>query len=350
MSGLAMAVLLACAAVAGAGPARGPEVWLFPAPWPGNGRGLRQMVAREDEWPRARSLADGIGYWPWLLDAWSSDDDLRAFFAAVKRWDLRLGLEVPVVKAPAWGGDARPLDARRAFEQWRAQWERFRRCGMGRVDAFSFDEPVYAARHVIPAQEPPGALPDAPDRPTAATPARERIAYAARETAAFVQTLRKEHPRARVGDIEPYPALTLAEIQEAVDAIQRECRRRGVRGLDFVRIDPDWSLMGAGGQGSWVEMKRLETWCRQRNLSFSIIVWAAQNPRLPEERRADNGTWLAGLLAQGEAMRRAGVRPDQIVIESWLHVPDEAVPESLPGTFTHSVVEYARAFGLRPRR
>ncbi len=322
-----------------------PEVWLIPPPWPGNGQCLRELVLRGDEWKAARSQVRGIGTYAWLLNVHHSDDDLRAMFARLREWKLGFGLEVPVLKAKDWGMPE-PLQAQSAFDQLAGFTTRFRSLGMKDVTWFAFDEPVYAARYAIPASG--AAVPAAPaielfGRVKMDPDAAHRIAYAVAETATFIVQMRKSHPGARLGDIEPYPALNPDEIETAVNAIQKSCAERGVKGLEFLRLDVDWDLMEQKAFGSWAEVNQIAAMCRARGIAFHMIFWSANQPRLVKTG-ADPMHWRDGILHQAQAYRAANGSPDSLIIESWLHTPEHAVPETNAETFTASVLEFLKAF------
>jgi len=346
-----MKLLLPCllalsgAAHAAATPALTPEVWLIPPPWPGNGQCLRELVQRGDEWKTARSKARGIGIYAWLLNVHHSDDDLRAMFARLGEWKLGFGLEVPVVKAKNWGMPE-PLQAQSAFDQLAGFTARFRSLGMGEVTWFAFDEPVYAARYAIPASG--AAVPSAPaielfGRVKMDPDAAHRIAYAAAETASFIAQMRKAHPGAQMGDIEPYPALNPDEIETAVSAIQKSCAERGIKGLDFFRLDVDWDLMEQKTFGSWSEVNQIAARCRERGIAFHMIFWSANQPRLIKAG-ANPMHWRDGILHQAQAYRAANGTPDALIIESWLHTPEHAVPETNAETFTASLLDFLKAY------
>jgi hypothetical protein len=303
----------------------------MPPPWPGNGQCLREMLDREGEWRQTRRSIHGIGYWPWLLNQHFNDDEIQTLFAKLKTWELQLGLEVPVLKAAKWGGDGQPLQAKGAFAQLQRFAARFKALGMEKVAWFAFDEPLYAARHVIPSN----------------TEIPERLAHGVAETTAFIAMLRRAYPGARLGDIEPYPALTFDEITGAVEGVQKICAQQGVNGLNFLRLDVDWDRMERKNEGSWAEVKRVEDWCHSRGMDFSLIYWSANQPRLDREGQATPDVWRTGMLLQGRAYAQAGGMPDQVVIESWLHVPRRAVPETNPDTFTGSVLEFLRTYPAR---
>ena len=55
----------------------------------------------------------------------------------------------------------------------------------------------------------------------------------------------------------------------------------------------------------------------------------------------------SGVLRQAAEYGVVGGRPDEIVLESWLHVPQHAVPESDPSTFTASVLALGESLHLR---
>jgi hypothetical protein len=322
-----------------------PEVWLIPPPWPGNGQCLRELVQRGDEWKTARRQVRGIGTYAWLLNVHHSDDDLRALFSRLTEWNLGFGLEVPVVKAKNWGMPE-PLQAQSALDQLAGFTARFQSLGMREVAWFAFDEPVYAARYAIPASG--AAVPSAPaielfGRVKMDPDAAHRIAYAAAETASFIAQMRKAHPRARLGDIEPYPALNPDEIETAVNAIQKSCAVHGVKGLDFLRLDVDWDLMEQKTFGSWTEVNQIAARCRARGIAFHMIFWSANQPRLVKAT-TNPMHWRDGILHQAQAYRAASGNPDALIIESWLHTPEHAVPETNAETFTASVLEFLKAF------
>lgn len=319
------------------------EVWLVPPPWPGNGECLRELVRRGDEWKTVRRQVRGIGTYAWLLNVHHSDDDLRALFAKIEEWKLGFGLEVPVVKAKNWGMPE-PLQSQPAFGQLQGFIARFRSLGMKEVTWFAFDEPVYGARYAIPASG--AAVPSAPAIERIGTVSRDpdaahRIAYAAAETVSFMAMMRKAHPGARLGDIEPYPALNSDEIETAIHAIQKGCAEQGVRGLDFFRLDVDWDLMEQKGFGSWGEVNQIAALCRARGIIFSMIFWAANQPRLVKTNPSPM-LWREGMMQQARVYREAGGQLDEIVIESWLHTPEHSVPETSAETFTAAALEFLR--------
>ena len=201
----------------------GPEAWILPPPWPGKGRCLFEMVRREAEWSQTRRLVRGIGYWPLLLNNGHSDNEIRELFVKLKAWRLGFALEVPVLKGDHWCGDSLPLQAKGAFDLLQQYAKRFRSLGMGELDWISFDEPIYAARHIVPMPSDNSEL-AAPESVALAIkdPAvTRRLYYGIAQTVSFIAMLRQAYPGSRLGDVEPYPALKYDEIVGAVEGIQK---------------------------------------------------------------------------------------------------------------------------------
>ncbi len=315
------------AAQAAATPPNRPEIVVMPPPWTGNGRCLRDMLRCENEWSKLRGSIQSIGYWPWLLNVHFNDDQIRELFSQLKRWNLKIGFEVPVLKAANWGGDSLPLQSRQAFEQLQRFTARFKKLGMEEVSWFSFDEPLYAARHVISSQSTP----------------EQRLALGISETAQFIAMTRQAYPASRVGDIEPFPALTFDEISSSIRGVQEKCAAQQVRGLDFLRLDVDWDRMERNREGSWADVMRIESFCRANGIAFGLIYWSADQPRLAAAGQSSDRLWRSGIMRQWREYAAAGGSPDQIILESWLHVPERAVPESDPDTFTGAALEFLRS-------
>jgi hypothetical protein len=294
-----------------------PEVWMMPPNAPDNGRCLRELFTRPDEWKETRSQVNVLGYAGQMLDKQFTDDELRAWLPQVEKWGLKLGLEVGAVKP--WG-----TTGQKVFERQRGMWDRFQSLG-GKIYALAMDEPLCCVRKDL----------KKPDE------------YAVEETAQFIALVRKNYPDVRIGDIEPYPFLQAAELIAFIDALQARLKAMGVRGLDFFRLDVDWNHFTNGNRiypGNWPDVKKLELACRQRKLPFSLIYWAADYPHMKRLGIADDSTWYVGVMRQGYDYLFVGGAPDQVVIESWVGAPSRAVPETGEWTFTRSVRDFVGKF------
>ena len=296
-----------------------PTVWMHPPSHDG-GRCFRELFEKPEQWTETRSLIDVLGYADHVLNKQFTDAQLRTWLPMLRRWGIKLSLEVGAVKPWAVTGE-------KAFRVERPMWDRAERLG-GSIYAIAMDEPLCCARKEI----------HKPDD------------YAVRETANFIALVRKHYPKVMVGDIEPYPFIPLADLLRWIEALEKRLAEMGVRGLDFFRLDVNWVEFTVHNRGSWREVKKLETWCRRRRMPFSLIYWASDYPEMKRRRLADDATWYVSIMRQGYDYAAVGGAPNQFVIESWIGAPSRCVPETGDFTFTRSVRDFSRRFVKRKRR
>jgi len=299
-------------------PAPKLEVWMMPPSSP-DGRALRELFTKPDEWKETRASVTVLGYADHFLHKQFKDDELKHWLPLLDTWGLKLGLEVGAVKP--WGKTGKAT-----FEAQRPMWDRFQSLG-GKIHAVAMDEPLCCVRNDL----------KKPDD------------YAVEETAQFIALVRQHYPAVRIGDVEPYPSLTLAELTTWLDALQAKLAQQNVRGLDFFRLDVDWVHFTVGNRGSWREVRKLEEACRARKLPFSLIYWAADYPHLQRLSLADDATWYVSIMRQGNDYAVVGGSPDEYVIESWVGAPSCAVPETADWTFARSVRDFCKRF-VKPRK
>jgi hypothetical protein len=310
---------LLCAIAAHAAKSPRTEVWMMP-PGTDNAKALRELFTRPEEWAETRKAITVIGCTGNHLKHFT-DDELRRWLPRLEQWGLRLGLEVGAVKE--WGPTGQ-----KTFDAERQQWDRIRALG-GRIDALAMDEPLCCARQHL----------------------KKPDAYAISETANFVELVRKHYPEVRLGDIEPYPYFQREELVGFIDALQAELKTRGVRGLDFFRLDVDWNHFTVGNRiypGNWPDVKKLELACRQRRIPFSLVYWAADYGRMKQLGKADDATWYVGVMRQGYDYAFVDGKPDEFVIESWVGAPASTLPDSGEWTFTRSVRDFTQRFVPSP--
>jgi hypothetical protein len=274
---------------------------------------LRALFERPNEWPLARSRTAALLYADHNLKDFD-DRELIAWFITMRRWDLRLELEVGAVKP--WG-----ITANDTFREDRPMWDRVMRLG-GPLNSIAMDEPLSATREAL-------------HRPDA---------YAVDQTAHFVQLVRQAYPSVLIGDIEPYPSISAKDHIDWIKALQQRLAELGVRQLDFYRLDVDWVAFRNPEHGSWSEVASLRTEIGNLGIPFSLIYWASPYPAEKARGEATDGTWTSEVMAEGAAFAKTGSSPDQYVLESWIGAPSHSVPETNPATFTGSVLAFARRY------
>jgi hypothetical protein len=291
-----------------------PEVWMGP-PGYDNGRLVRELFEKPDAWKETRSLIDVFFIADLSLKKlYTDDDELRKWFGQLKAWKLKFAMEVGAIKP--WG-----QTGEKCFNAEKPIWDRAQRLGAG-LDAIAMDEPFLCCRHHI----------KKPDD------------YAVQETANYIALVRKYFPQMRVGDIETYPSIPVADHIWWIEALQKKLAEMGVRGLDFYRVDVNWVNFIVQNHGCWAEVKKLEQYCRGRKLPFSMIYWASGQPLLKRMKLADASTWYTAIMEQGYACAMCQGAPDQYVIESWIEAPPRCLPETEEWTFTRSVRDFVKTF------
>ena len=293
-----------------------PAVWMIPPSYD-NGRCFRELFEQPDAWKETRSAIDVLGYADHNLSRHFTDDHLRAWLPELQRWKIKFALEVGAIKP--WGPTGE-----KTFNIERPMWDRVERLG-GSIYAIAMDEPLCCVRKEI----------HQPDD------------YAVEETAKFIALVRKHYPHVLIGDIEPYPYIPLPNLIQWIKSLQQRLAERGVRGLDFFRLDVDWVCFTVRNEGSWREVKKLEQYCRSRKLVFSLVYWASGYPALERRGLADDATWYVSTMQQGYDYAVVDGAPEQYVIQSWIGAPSRCLPETGEFTFTRSVRDFSRKFANR---
>ena len=286
-----------------------PMVWLCP-PGFNNGQPARELFEHPDEWTQTRSMIDVMGFADHNLQTQFTDQELSGWLAMLKKWNIKLGLEVGAVKP--WG-----TTGAKVFGIEEKEWDRVQRLG-GNVYAVAMDEPLTAVRYSL----------------------KQPDAYAVQETAAFIALVRQHYPNMIIGDIEPYPSITLADHIAWIQALNQRLAALNVRGIDFYRVDVNWTLYTVFGNGSWLEVKKLEDYCHSIHLPFSLIYWAADWNRLNRFGVGDDTAWYCSLMQQGYDYALLQAAPDQYVIQSWDKCPSVAVPETQEYSFTRGARDF----------
>jgi hypothetical protein len=294
-----------------------PEVWMSP-PGYDNGKCFRELFENPEGWKQTRASVQVLFSTDLQLNKQFSDEELTKYFAMMKSWNLKLGMEVGAIKP--WGQTGAIT-----FAKEKPMWDRIERLG-GKIHAVALDEPLVCVRNEL----------------------KKDDAYAVEETAQYIALVRKSFPEVRVGDIEAYPFTSLEDHYKWIEALQDRLASLHVRKLDFYRLDVDWISFSVADKGHWREVRKLEVYCRQHGLPFSLIYWASGYPGLEKRGLADDATWYTEIMQQGYDYAMVDGHPDQYVIESWLKdAPSRSLPEDQEFTFTRSVRDFVERFVKR---
>ena len=281
----------------------------------------KQIIDNPEAWknlrPHVGALLFSAG---WLDKQYPKDEDLKNAMAKLRKLDVPIEFEVGALKEWAKSGEA-------TYNAQTKTWDRLIRCGAD-VRWFSMDEPFINAReHMKVGRD-------------------IDMEFAANETVEFMERVRKNYPNIMIGDIEGYPFFSPDEMIQWIDLLQAKLKERGVKGMDFFRIDINVpNFIVSNTKENWHGVRKIEMHCKQIGLPFSVIYWAPDygNPRF--EGRYDDRTWYVGIMKMAYDYNLwNGGDPDQFVIESWVGGPEKTLPESDPFSFVGSALDFVERF------
>ena len=285
----------------------------------------RQMIEHPDGWTKLRPhvgallcTADGLN------KQYPDDAELKTAMESLKKIGIPLELEVGALKEWAKTGEKTYLAQTKA-------WDRIIQSG-GDVRWFTMDEPFVNSR----------------EYQKVSRENNRDMEFAAEETVIFMELVRKNYPNILIGDVEGFPYFSADELIQWIDLLQAKLKAKGVRGLDFFRVDTDWMhFVSRNAEGDWRALQRIEHHCRRIGLPFSVIYWAANYPAAEMRGIADDRTWYTGMMQMAYNYEYMDGRPDQFVIESWVGAPKKTLPETDPFSFTGGALDFAERFVLK---
>jgi len=284
----------------------------------------RQMIERPEEWAKLRPHVGALLFSArWLNEQYPDDGDLKTAMTSLQKIGVPIELEVGALKEWTKSGE-------KTYHAQTKDWDRIIRAG-GDVRWLAMDEPFINSReHQKVTQE-----------------NNRDMEFAADETVVFMELVRKNYPNVLIGDIEGFPYLSADELIRFIDLLQAKLKAKGVRGLDFFRVDTNWmNFVARNIKGDWNDLKKIENHCRKIGLPCSVIYWASSYPAAERQGTADDRTWYVGMMQMAYDYDFMGGKPDQYVIESWVGAPKRTLPETDPFSFTGGALDFVERFLL----
>lgn len=151
-------------------------------------------------------------------------------------------------------------------------------------------------------------------------------------TAGYIERLTSAYPNLSVGDIEPYPHFSVAELEEWILALEAQ----GVSPA-FFHLDVDIERVRVEKSNLAADLKALEQFCNERDIPFGVIItsnWTAA--------RSDE-TYFRSALKWTETIYAAMGKPRHVIFQSWqgpapsgAHEIPSNLPENDPNIFSHT--------------
>lgn len=275
-----------------------------------------ELFTRADQWAAARQRIDVLKFYTQnVLDVpcpICGENTLRTFvdaraFSQLQDWGLATAIEVGAVKEWACTGDEEFRVAHTAVRN-------VRRNG-GKVTFLAMDEPLLGGQHVINGRT-----------------CGYTMEQSAAATGHFVQQVSTEHPDIIVGDIEPYPHFSVAELQKWILQLEE----KGVAPA-FFHLDVDIERVRVEGQDVMADLQALSEFCGERGIAFGVIF--TSNWRAAESNRA----YYDSTMKWVKTVKGAIGKPQHAVFQSWqgpapsgAHEVPVNLPEDDPAIFSHA--------------
>ena len=286
----------------------------------------RQMIERPEEWAKLRPHVGALLFSAgWLNKQYPDDAELKTAMESLRKLGMPIELEVGAFKEWAKTGE-------KTYHAQTKDWDRIIQAG-GNVISFAMDEPFINSR----------------EHQKITRENNRDMIVAVEETAVFMELVRKNYPNIMIGNIEGFPYLSADELIRFIDMLQAKLKEKGVRGLDFFRVDTNWmNFVARNIEGDWNALRKIENHCRKIGLPFSVIYWASSYGGAEQRGTADDRTWYVGMMQMAYDYDFMHGSPDQYVIESWVGAPKKTLPETDPFSFTGGALDFAERF-LRDR-
>lgn len=279
------------------------QVWFAPNM---GSRDYIDLFSHPEQWPTARSKIDVFKFYTQNLLNFPCDicgnNILNAFvdvqaFQKLTAWDIAIGLEAGAVKEWGCTGEAEFQAVRVAVENVRANG--------GTISYLAMDEPYIGGELEANGQS-----------------CGYTMAQSADATAYFVNRTRTAYPALVLGDIEPYPHFSVAQLQEWISALEA----RGVM-LDFFHLDVDMEQAAVDGHDVAADLWALHQFSQAHGIPFGVIFTANWTQAGSEQTYFESTLDWIGTVNDAIGM------PNTVIFQSW-QGPDfdgvHAVPINLP--------------------
>ncbi len=294
---LVLALVVSAALGSCASPTRGPEVWFTPNL---GSLDMLDLFTRPTLWRAARQATTVFKFYQraLLADTPAACPECGRnilpelarvdAFNRLNSWGISIGIEVGALKS--WGCAASAtlpptLEAVRRVEAHQAV-----------VSVLAMDEPLLGARDCDLSLD-----------------------EAAVHVSRFAVQARAGRPGLRVGDIEPYPVLSVPTLLDWLAAL----RGNGFTPA-FLHLDVDRAHAARIGADVAGDLRTLRANVEAQGIPLGVIFWSEVN--------TSDAAYAADVTSWVETVHAAIGQPTQSIFQSWIASPDGAqrVPSNLP--------------------
>jgi hypothetical protein len=271
----------------------GPEalsVWFMPTSYSPD---INDLFSYPNQWPKARALVDALVFSPSHIEGQHSLlSGLLAVdaFRRPKAWGIDTVLVVPSLKE--WDCAASHTDAISV----RIMKKIF--AAGGSIQFLEMDEPLLSALGL-----------NTPVCHLGVDTAAQEVAHYA-NSVTNDSSVRESGSVPKIIDIEPYPALSVAQMEAWLIALENHGFKPAGLNLDpnarFIDTHAEIKARFAG------DLCDLRDFLRKHEISFGIIIWSGYDPLRNDKEYYDHAMDLA------HTIHMAIGRPDRVVFKSWV--------------------------------
>ncbi|HSB89990.1 MAG TPA: hypothetical protein VLD63_08210, partial [Anaerolineales bacterium] len=300
-------------------------------------RDFAELFAKPEQWSLARSRIDvfkfytqNLLYYPCAI---CGDNNLGAFvpvqaFQKLTEWGIAIGIDVGAVKEWDCTGSQEFRVATTVVENVQSHG--------GTVTFLVMDEPFMGGQAA----------------PTGSQPCGLTMEQTADVTARFMKQVKAAYPDVLVGNTEPYPYFSVAELEEWIEALEGRGTPPSFFHLDVNMVEGGTRLDRRRVVG---DLQTLSRFFQDHGIPFGVIFtananWDARSDRVYFDSTMD---WI-------RLVNEAIGRPQQVVFNSWLGPTTDGVsnrpgvhevpinlPENDPSIYSHTrlILEGLDLFG-----
>ena len=257
-------------------------------------RDFAELFTKPEEWATARARINVFQFFSQnVLDApceICGDNTLRTFvdaraFETLNTWGIPIAIEAGAVKE--WG-----CSGSDEFNVTREAIENVRRDG-GEVTFLAMDEPYIGGELVANGVS-----------------CRHTMEQTADATAKYMSLVKASYPNIIVGDVEPYPYFSAAQLEDWTRALEE---RDSAPAFFHIDVNPLEGGRLHDEAGIAADLQRLKAFYEEQGIAFGVIYTANMNFGM----QSDEGYYDLTMDWLRQVQRAIG-RPQHVIFESWL--------------------------------
>ncbi len=295
--------------------AQAPQIWasppdpfsLGPVHWRDMRPDYLQMFGPDAPWADAARKVSVYKVSPSLVD-YAPSDVLRTIFADLQRRGFALAWEmgaVPPGTGCGTGTEGYAGDTARSVQRIKAAG--------GQLRYVAMDEPYWYGHYAKTAHS-----------------CQLSVEALAQGVAERLKVVRAVFPDVEVGDIEPVGNPPDDGYTDKLVAWAQAFRAATGKPLAFIHADVNW-------KGIWrQQLPEFVEKAKALKIPSGVIING-------DPAAGSNEGWVAAaIIHQQQVVDVVHVKPDQLIFQSWEHLPTRVVPEQSPGTMTNLILQGSR--------